>query len=110
MVLSREAISDALRWWERARVHFNVELLAYVLYQFGGLLPALPTTLWLELIAAAAFANVLYCVAYPVDLLVMASDYRHLWRTAGRPLLWLAGTTLALVLVHLALLTLLKGA
>ena len=109
MLISRETISDALRYWERGRVLFNIVLLAFVLYQFGGILPALPMTLWLELIAAAGVANVVYCAAYPVDLLIQASDYRHLGRTVGRPLLWAGGTLLSVVMAHLTLAALLKG-
>ena len=46
------------------------------------------------LLFAAVLANVLYCAAYAVDLLVQQSDYQAAWRRY-RWLLWVAGTTLA---------------
>ena len=89
---------------------FNVVLLAYVLVRFGAALSAVPHKLWTEVLMVAVFANIVYCAAYPIDLILFATDYRHMWRTVGRPLLWLALMAACLALVRITLLHLLRGA
>ena len=109
-MFSREALAGAFRFWERARVLFNVVLLAYVLVRFGGALAALPHKLWTEVAAVAVFTNIVYCAAYPIDLVLQATDYRHMWQTIGRPVLWLAMLALCLALARIALMHMLRGA
>ena len=109
-MFSREAIANALGFWERARVLFNVVLLAYVLVQFWPALSALPHKLWTEIAAVALFANITYCAAYPIDLILQATDYRYMWQTAGRPLLWLLLLAASLMLTRITLMFLLRGA
>ena len=109
-MFSRQAIANALGFWERARVLFNVVLLAYVLVQFWPALLALPHKLWTEIAALTLVANVVYCAAYPIDLILQATDYRYMWQTAGRPLLWLGLTAASLMLARIVLMFLLRGA
>ncbi len=97
--------SDALVFWERGRVIYNLVLLAAVIAVQGldvanwnGFGLSLP-----ELIVMAMGANVLYCAGYPADLLVQMSRFRGPWRHA-RWLLWGLGTGFALMLALLFLL------
>ena len=108
-MFSREAIVTALDLWERARVLFNIILLAYVLARFGGALSAIPHSLWPEIIALAAAANIIYCIAYPIDIVTQSTIYRHMWQTVGRPALWIVLLALNLALVHIALAHMLRG-
>lgn len=109
-MFSREVIITAIGLWERARVLFNVVLLAYVLARFGDALSALPNRLWPEIIFLAAVANILFCIAYPIDIVAQATDYRYMWQTAGRPTLWVALLLLIGALVHISLAHMLHGA
>lgn len=82
-MLDREAVTDAIKFWERGRIVYNLALLAVTL---GILVPAeLDRLGWYQmsfpLLLLAVIANVLYCVVYPVDLLAQASDFRAVWRT-----------------------------
>ncbi len=109
-IFAREAIVDAVRFWERARVPFNVILLAYGLFHFSTAFAVLPASLWAEAVAVMLFANLLYSVVYVPDLILLATDYRHLWRVAGRPFAWLAITVAGTTLVRITLLFMLHGA
>ena len=109
-MISREAIANALRFWEPARVLFNVVLLAYGLVRFWEPLLPLPHKLWTEIVAVAVLANFIYVIAYPIDLTLQATDYRHMWQTAGRPVLWIILLTTGLTLLHITLRHMLRGA
>lgn len=102
-LLNRAHVSDALRFWETGRIAFNLALLALTV---GGAFLSIGADAsrfehWLMLAPAllvlAAVANLLYCAAYPVDLLAQASEFREPWRR-WRWLLWAAGTGLALLM------------
>jgi|CXWL01.1.fsa_nt_gi hypothetical protein len=104
-MLNREHVTDALRFWELARLPYNLILLAIVAgamwlgeQDVRGWVGLAPTFLVLGVIA-----NLAYCAAYPVDLLVQASDFRAQWR-ALRWLAWSAGMMLAAALAAIALL------
>lgn len=104
--LDRGRITDALNFWERARIAFNAVLLAVTLawLQLGtpeGLTAVRPLG-WLWLFVLGGAANVFYCVAYPVDLFVQNSAWgekRFAWRAA----LWAIGTAFAVALASLVL-------
>lgn len=104
MMLAREQITDALRFWELGRVPYNLVLLLVVIAAvwFGGDWRIL-FQLGPALVVLAVAANVAYCVAYPIDLFVQASEYREAWKSV-RWLLWLAGTALAALLAAVAML------
>lgn len=103
-MLNREHVTDALRFWELARLPYNLILLAIVagamwlgehdLRAWVGLAPTF--------LVLGVAANLVYCAAYPVDLLVQASDYRGQWR-ALRWLVWGAGMALAAAFAAIAL-------
>ena len=109
-IFSREAIVDALGFWERARVPFNVILLTYGLFHFSEAFAVMPGALWAEVVAVALFANLFYCVVYLPDVLLLATDYRHLWRVVGRPFAWLAITAAGTTLARVTLSFMLRGA
>lgn len=103
-LLAPEHITSALRFWEPARLVYNLVLVAVVIAWLGASVVLAPRAgPILTLVVCAAAANLLYCLAYPVDLFVQASDFRQGWRRLGRPLLFLAGTLLAVALALLAL-------
>jgi len=88
-VLNREHVTDALKFWEPARLAYNLALAATVAWQFAPLysgetafrynaLELVP-----QLIVLAGLANLVFCAAYPLDLFVQASDFRAsrgVWR------------------------------
>lgn len=97
----RDVLTDALRYWERRRLAFNLVLVAVVvcattlswphsrdMLQFASLLP---------LFVLAVIANVCYTSCYAVDIPVQLSDFRATWRQR-RWLLWCIGTLFAAIL------------
>lgn len=98
--MTRETITDALRFWEPMRVLYNLVLLFVVVATVGvDRIAAIPINALTVNVAGAVgllalMANILYCAAYPVDLFVQASDWRQGWRSA-RIGLWLIGTLTA---------------
>ena len=109
-MFSRAAIWDALKFWERARVLFNVILLAYVLFRFGAALSALPHRLWSEVVAVGVFANIVYCAVYPLDLVLQSTSYRHMWCSFGRYAALFFNVSLGIALARVTLTYLLQGA
>jgi hypothetical protein len=99
----RERVTEALRFWERGRIIYNLVLFGVccaAILQLG-----LPLTLFfsraiLLWIVFGLIANLLYCAAYPVDLLVQASDFRGLWLSRGRQVLFVAGTAIAAIFAY----------
>ncbi len=89
---------------------FNVILLAYGLFHFSEAFSAMPGSLWGEVVAVAMFANLFYCVVYVPDIILLATDYRHLWRVVGRPFTWLAVTAAGTALARATLSYMLRGA
>ena len=94
----RGILDDAIRFWELRRVPYNLILVAVVIVWLvpnrAHLHEAL---LWPEILAlfvTAALANVLYSVAYCLDVFLQFSSFRDLWRRR-RWMLWLAGMLLA---------------
>lgn len=88
-MLNREHVTDALKFWEPARVVYNLALAATAIWQFmplfNGAMAIRPDAMALlpQLIVLAGLANLVYCVAYPIDLFVQASDFRPsrgVWR------------------------------
>jgi hypothetical protein len=93
----KHIVTDSLRYWEARRIAFNAVLALVVAGSFFYHQSSLAALGWQPLIGllfAAVLANVLYCAAYAVDLLVQQSDYQAAWRQY-RWLLWVAGTVLA---------------
>jgi hypothetical protein len=90
-------INESLRYWESRRPFYNYALALVVigdLLAHGASGVALTWQAVVGLLLAAVVANVLYCAAYPVDLLLQASDFQTLWKR-WRWLLLVLGTLLA---------------
>lgn len=97
----REVATDSLRYWEKGRLVYNAVLLMVTMIGLLVLSPLTGVTMHARLLALltlfAIAANLLYCAAYPIDLLVQLSDYRETWRRQ-RILLFGAGTLFAICL------------
>jgi hypothetical protein len=83
VVSFREAISDAIGYWERRRLLYN---LALVLVVAGCAIAARPGSelvdfdFALSLFILAVLANIAYCAAYVVDVVLQLSSFRDAWR------------------------------
>lgn len=103
-MLDREHVTDAIKFWERGRLIYNLVLVAMSLAVLNGMgVDWRALILWsIPLLFLAVIANLLYCVAYPIDLFIQASDFRDYWRVARWGLLafgtFLAGLQAYLVL------------
>ncbi len=92
-------VTDAIRFWEKARIIFNIVLaivsIGTLWYIFGDLGQAFRYLgkNFLLIFILAALANIAYCAAYPIDTLVQLSDFHEGWRK-GRWYLWAIGTAL----------------
>ena len=99
----REAATDALRYWERRRILYNVVLALVVVGHFLAALPGARTRLsWdtlFVLFLLAVLANVCYSAAYLADLFVQLSGFRIAW-TRWRWGLLLVGTAVASIVAH----------
>jgi hypothetical protein len=97
----REIISDAIAYWERGRVGYNLVLGAvvagWVTLTWPHFRGALNWPSLLALFALAVLANACYCAAYLVDVPVQYSSFRDLWRRR-RWVLWATGVVFAGVL------------
>lgn len=79
----REIITNALHYWERKRVIYNLLLALPVAAHAINSIMSGQKIEWLEkitvLFVLAVIANVLYCAAYLVDIPVQYSEYRRHW-------------------------------
>ena len=105
----RALLTDALRFWERLRIAYNLVLAGVVGYCLlprllnpGGLDGGVVT---LQLFLCAVLANVAYTTAYLVDVPVQLSDFRDRWRR-WRIGLFAIGTAFAASLAWLTTLAL----
>ena len=98
-----EILSDAIRYWERRRIAYNVILSAVVVIWIASTWPHFrPAFTWQSLVALivlAMFANLCYCSAYVADFAMQFSSFRDLWRRR-RWGLWLLGMLFATVLAN----------
>ncbi|HEV8700281.1 MAG TPA: hypothetical protein VGV60_03305 [Candidatus Polarisedimenticolia bacterium] len=78
-----EIASDAIGYWERRRVLYNLALAGVVgahgLVAWPASRSALTWDTFFLLIFLAVLANVCYCAAYAVDLFVQYSGLRSAW-------------------------------
>jgi hypothetical protein len=100
---AREALSEAIRYWEPRRLIFNAVLLAVVAaVYFGSAANArarLDFDLLQGLFVLAVLANVAYCAAYVVDVSVQMTTLRETW-LRRRWILLLIGVAFAAVLAN----------
>ena len=99
----REKASNAIRFWERWRILYNLVLMVVVVLHFVAAYPAskqvLSINFCLALFLLAVVANILYCTAYLPDIFVQASGFHELWQNF-RWLLLAVGITCAAIITH----------
>jgi len=97
----RAIISDALAYWERWRIGYNLVLgaivVGWVLLTWPHFRRALTWSSLFALFVLAVLANACYCAAYLIDIPVQYSSFRDPWRRR-RWVLWAVGTVFAAVL------------
>jgi hypothetical protein len=100
----REILADAVRYWEQRRWVYNGALTMVVLICFAVLWPfawrglTFQTVLWLFI--NAVLANIAYCAAYLVDVILQLSSLRQAWRKR-RWYLLVIGTLFACAITYL---------
>jgi hypothetical protein len=94
----RDVLTDAVRFWERGRIGYNLILAAIVAGwaaftwpHFRGALSWQPL---LMLSVLAVLANICYSAAYFVDVPLQLTAFRDSWRR-WRWVLWVLGMTFA---------------
>ena len=99
----REVATDALHYWERRRLVYNAALVLVVGWCFISGLPQSRTHVGVNLLLVffvlVVIANVLYCLAYVVDVFVQMSMLREAW-VRWRWVLFAVGTTTAAVVTR----------
>lgn len=107
-----EFAASALRYWEPRRLIYNLALSGVVGLHFLTTWPHSRTLVTRDnifvLFLLAVVANILYCVAYAVDLFVQFSAVRDLW-PRRRWIVLLTGTAFAAVIAHFVTLGLLES-
>ena len=82
-VTPKQALSDALRYWEPRRIVYNVALGLVVMVGFLVNLPSSRSSLNFDLLQGlfvlAVLANIAYCAAHIVDIVLQISAYRAVW-------------------------------
>lgn len=100
---SRTIFADAIGYWERRRIIYNLLLAAVVVTWIAATWPHfLPAFTWsslLALVVLALLANVCYCAAYVADLPMQYSSFRKTWRR-WRWTLFLVGTLFAILFAN----------
>ena len=102
-IAARDALSDAIRYWEPRRILYNAVLLLVVALSYWVNLPASRVSVnadsLLVLFVLAVLANVAYCAAYAVDVVAQISAFRGVWLRV-RWMLLVVGLLFAGVLAH----------
>ena len=102
-ITPRQALSEAIRYWEPRRVLFNVVLAIVTGTVFMANSPhsfqALTCNVAQIVFVLAVLANVAYCAAYPVDVLAQLSAIRARWLQL-RWLLLVVGLIFGSILTH----------
>ena len=104
-VTFREALTDAIRYWEPRRIFYNLVLALVVavhaiLSWLGpGTVPAITSDPLLSLFLLAVLANIAYCAAYVPDIPAQLSGFRPQWLRL-RFAVFLVGIAFAAILAH----------
>jgi hypothetical protein len=102
-VTAREALSEAIRYWEPRRIVYNAVLLVEVGVIYVANLPAsrmnFGINTLLVLFLLAVLANVAYFASYVVDVVAQLSAFRTSW-VQIRWVLFLIGIAFAGVLTY----------
>ena len=98
-----EAASNAIQYWERRRIVYNIVLaLITSVYFLVGLPATWKSTSFNGILGCfllAVSANVLFCLAYLPDILVQMSIYGVIWKRR-REVLFIIGLTVASILAR----------
>ena len=96
-------VADALAYWERRRLVYNLLLFGVVITWVVATWPHFrPAFTWSSLfvfVVLALLANVCYCAVYLADIPMQNSSLRESWRR-WRWSLWLFGTLLAILFAN----------
>jgi hypothetical protein len=99
----RRVLDDAIRYWEPRRLGYNLVLTTVVAGWLTLTWPHFRDALTLQLLLAffvyAVLANICYCAAYLVDVVMQSSSFRTVWQRR-RWGLWLVGTLFATALAN----------
>lgn len=104
-VTVREALTDAIRFWEPRRIVYNfvlalvVAIHAVLSWLGPGPAPKITTDPLLSLFLLAVLANVAYCAAYIPDIPAQLSGFRPQWLRL-RFVVFLVGVAFATTLAH----------
>ena len=98
-----EIVTDALRYWERRRVFYNLVLAVVVLLWLVSTWPHFRGAFTLQslcfLFVFAMLANICYCAAYVADVPMQYSLCHAIWRR-WRWSLWLLGMIFAIAIAN----------
>jgi uncharacterized membrane protein YkvI len=98
-----DAVTDAIRYWEKKRIAYNAILLTIVLTVFASQWPESRSAMSVELLQGlfllAVMANVFYSTAYIVDVVAQHSGFRDSWRRR-RWILFAVGAMFASILAR----------
>jgi uncharacterized membrane protein len=101
--LFRESLTNAIRYWEKMRIVYNVVLVLVVAgcfaWNHAALGSKLTVDVFLSIILCGILLNVLYCSAYVVDVLVQMSEFRERWANL-RWVLFSIGATFAAIMTR----------
>ena len=101
----REALTEAIRYWEPRRIIYNLVLAAVVAIHAvvawlgSGPAPAMTSDAILSAFLLAVLANVAYCAAYVPDIPAQLSGFRSQWLRL-RFVVYLVGVAFAAILAH----------
>jgi len=96
-------LTDAIRYWERGRIGYNLALtgvvVGWVVLTWPHFRPAFTLPDLGALFVLAVLANVCFCAAYIADIPLQYSSFQTEWRR-WRWGLWLIGTLFAIVIAN----------
>ena len=99
----REAVSDAIGYWEPRRIVYNGVLALIVLGYFAINWPHSRTAVSFEglliVFVLAVLANICYCAAYLGDIFVQISGFHDVWQS-WRWVLFIIGVTFASIITR----------
>jgi hypothetical protein len=99
----RDAVSDAIRYWEPRRIAYNGVLALIVLAYFAINWPHSRIVVSFEgvliVFVLAVLANICYCAAYLGDVFVQISGFRDAWQK-WRWVLFIIGTAFAAIITR----------
>ena len=99
----RQAVSDAIGYWEPRRIAYNAVLALVVVTYFALNWPLSRTVVSFDsvflLFVLAVLANICYCAAYVGDIFVQLSGFRQVWQN-WRWLLFVIGLAFAAIITR----------